>query len=41
MKEKLRNVLETIGYLLVMGFGFYILYFGFRMLWIFLETILK
>jgi TRAP-type C4-dicarboxylate transport system permease small subunit len=41
MKEKLRKALETFGYLLVMGFGFYILYFGFRMLWIFLESILK
>ncbi len=41
MKEKLTKALETIGYLLVFGFGFYILYFGFRMLWIFLETILK
>ncbi len=41
MKEKLRKVVETIGFLAVIGFGFYILYFGFRMLWIFLETILK
>jgi len=41
MKEKLRKAVETIGYLTVIGFGFYILYFGFRMLWIFLETILK
>jgi hypothetical protein len=41
MKEKLTKALETILYLSAMAFGFYILYFGFRMLWIFLESILK
>lgn len=41
MKNKLTKVLEAIGYALVFGFGFYILYFGFRMLWIFLQAILK
>jgi ABC-type nickel/cobalt efflux system permease component RcnA len=41
MKEKLTKALETIGYLLVIGLGFWILYMGFRMFWIFLESILK
>jgi hypothetical protein len=41
MKEKLRNALETFGYLVVIGLGFYILYFGFRMFWILLQSILK
>jgi len=41
MKEKLTKVLENIGYLIVFGFGFWILYMGFRMFWIFLEEILK
>ena len=41
MKEKLTKVLETIGYLIVFGFGFWILYMGFRMFWIFLQAIIK
>jgi len=41
MKQKLIKVLETIGYLSAFAFGFWILYMGFRMLWIFLEAILK
>jgi len=41
MKEKLTKVLETIGYLIVFGFGFWILYMGFTMVWIALQSILK
>jgi|Laugresu1bdmlbdd_1035124.scaffolds.fasta_scaffold22350_3 hypothetical protein len=41
MKEKLTKALETFGYLAVIGLGFYILYFGFRMFWILLQSILK
>jgi len=41
MKEKLTKVFERIGYLIVFGFGFWILYMGFRMFWIFLQAILK
>jgi TRAP-type C4-dicarboxylate transport system permease small subunit len=32
MKNKLTKILETVGYLLAIGFGFTILYFGFQML---------
>lgn len=41
MKEKLTKVLETIGYFLALAFGFFILYIGFTMLWIILQSILK
>lgn len=41
MKQKLMKVLESIGYLIVLGFGFWILYMGFSMLWIALQSILK
>lgn len=41
MKQKLIKVLESIGYLIVLGFGFWILYMGFSMLWIALQSILK
>jgi TRAP-type C4-dicarboxylate transport system permease small subunit len=41
MKKQLTKILETIAYISVFGFGLYILYFGFRIMWIFLESILK
>lgn len=41
MKQKLLKVLETIGYLIVFGFGFWILYMGFTLLWVALQAILK
>jgi|688.fasta_scaffold165103_4 TRAP-type C4-dicarboxylate transport system permease small subunit len=41
MKKQLTKILETIAYISVFGFALYILYFGFRIMWIFLESILK
>ncbi len=32
MKSILTKILEVVGYLLVIGFGFTILYFGFQLL---------
>jgi len=41
MKQKLIKILETVAYISGLAFGFYILYFGFRILWVFLQAILK
>lgn len=41
MKEKLTKILESIAYIFALGFGFYILYIGFRLLWVFSQSILK
>jgi hypothetical protein len=33
MKEKLTKIAETIGIIIVLGFGLFILSMGFRFLW--------
>jgi ABC-type nickel/cobalt efflux system permease component RcnA len=39
MKSKLQKLLENIGYLLVIGFGFFILYNGLRMIFFLLQKL--
>jgi hypothetical protein len=41
MKTKLRKVLETIGIIVVLAFGFWILSFGFRFIWEAVKVIFK
>jgi hypothetical protein len=41
MKEKLTKVLETIGIVLILGFGFWVLSLGFRFIWEAVKVIFK
>jgi hypothetical protein len=41
MKTKLTKVLETIGIIMVLTFGFWILSFGFRFIWEAVKVVFK
>jgi hypothetical protein len=41
MKEKLTKIAETIGMIIVLGFGLFILTMGFRFLWEAAKAIFK
>jgi hypothetical protein len=41
MKNKLEKILESVGMILIIGFGLYILSLGFRFLWEAAKVIFK